>query len=104
MERLQEIIPEILNDINDITDCFYQQKTNEGYLVLISVIDRLTGMMDYISQIKNKPELIDKNNKMMSALNDATEALSEKDTVLLADIFKYDITDCLQEILTINRG
>lgn len=99
MENIKVVINETLNDIEQVTENFYQQKQSEGYLGLVKIIDSLVRMTDYISNIEKTAVIAENNILIMNALQDATEALANKDSVLLADILKYDISDVLEHLL-----
>ncbi len=101
MERLRETLPEILKNIEQITESFYQQKNNEGYQKLIEVIDSLSQVSAYLAGLEQTTEIVEKNKALLDSLNEATEALINKDSILLADIFKYDVAEILKELLVI---
>jgi hypothetical protein len=99
MENIKAVINETLKDIEQITENFYQQKQSEGYLGLVKIIDSLVRITDYLSSIEKTAVIAENNILIMNALQDATEALANKDSVLLADILKYDISDVLKHLL-----
>ena len=98
MNNLNFNINELQIELEEITGSFYQRNNSIGYQKLIPFIDSLTGIVDEISLIDPTPELIDKKDKMTSVLNVAMEAMINKDTILLADILKYDLSVLLTEL------
>lgn len=98
MNHLNMTINELKVEVGEITGSFYQRNDTIGYQKLIPCIDSLTRIVDDVSTIEPSPELVDKKNKLTSILNDAMEAMIHKDTILLADILKYDLLDLLTEL------
>jgi hypothetical protein len=88
--------------ITTLTDYFYQQKSKEGYLELIGVIDDITIITELLSVRSSDSDLVDINRRLMEALQEAMNAMLQKDTVLIADIMQYEITDILDEIIDMN--
>jgi hypothetical protein len=91
-------IEEVLKEIEIVTESFYQQKNNIGYQKLVSLIDTLAGVADMIAELEQRALLHEKIGRFTTSLNDAVEALLNKDTILLADILRYDISDILKEV------
>lgn len=101
MENIQDMIAKVVSEIEQVTNYFYQQKNNEGYEKLMVLIDTLVLLTQHFAVLAGRPEIVDINNKLLNSLNDATEALVNKDNILLADILRYDIADVLNEATTI---
>jgi len=99
MEQLKDIIINTKDNIEQVTEMFYQGKNQEGFLKLIDVIDSLTCIVNEIEELDKEHKLNNETIVLTSLLNEATEALINKDTVLLADILKYDIADVIDSIL-----
>jgi len=101
MENIKITIDEVLRNIEQMADKFYQQKQNEGYSLLVPTIDTLVHITDYLSNVDQTNQISEYNILIMNLLKDASEALINKDGVLLADILKYDISDVLKHLLEI---
>ena len=103
MEHNNINIKELISQIEEITEFFYQQKNNSGYQKLIPVIDSLTKVVDEISELEQESSLVEKKDRFKGILNDAMEAMVNNDTILLADILKYDISEILTEVLNSDK-
>lgn len=99
MESILTTISDIREEIGLLTDQFYQQKYNAGYQKLVPVIDMLTKIADYLEEQPSTSELHDKKERLNSVLQAAVSAMDRKDTILLADILKYDVCDFLNELI-----
>lgn len=90
--ELKTKITEIMQQIDSVTELFYQQKEQEGYSALNELLPNLVAGVDAIYQYKQQHDEIPfDEQELQTALVDAMNALEEKDTVLLADVLKYDI-------------
>jgi hypothetical protein len=98
MENILTTISGVKEEIGVITDNFYQQKNNTGYQKLIPVIDMLTKIADYLDELPSTSELIDKKERLQNILQAAMGAMDKRDTILLADILKYDVCEFLTEL------
>lgn len=98
---IKECISATKEKIKQVVDLFYQQKNQEGYQELIKVIDSLSEIIALMEKEQSDLELGEKNKKLLYSLNNVTEAMINKDTVLQADILNYEITDILDEIAKI---
>ncbi len=98
---MKEYISATKEKIKQVVDLFYQQKNQEGYQELIKVIDSLSEIIALMEKEQSNLELVEKNNKLLYSLNNVTDAMINKDTVLQADILNYEITDILDEIAEI---
>ncbi|MDF2486387.1 MAG: hypothetical protein K0R46_2555 [Herbinix sp.] len=101
MENIKQTITEVLKNIELTAESFYQQKQNEGYQGLVPIIDSLIVITEFMSGVEQTSELSEHNILIKNALQDASEAIANKDGVLLADILKYDISDALKHLLEI---
>lgn len=96
---MDQLIETVQIQIEEVTDNFYQQRTQEGYQALIHVIDSITEIMDIIEKNEEVSEFMDENKKLLSSLQSIIEAMTNQDTVLLADILKYDVSEILNKIM-----
>lgn len=100
MSELKQTLVRIISETEEITDLFYKQKNKESYAKLDSYLLHLmkTIEMLFTYQSEHNENNIDLNiiNKY---LTEALKAMEEKDTVLLADILKYDILIVLKNVM-----
>ena len=75
-------------EIREIADLFYQQKSKEGYGRLQELIADLS---QYVAQIEEEA----KRQELLEALTEALTAMQEQDTTLLADILQYELLEKL---------
>lgn len=99
MDFKEEIIQNINNNIERVTDLFYKQKHQEGYVEFITLIDDIFELLNAVASSNTEEECKALDQKLRGTLMEAMEALTKKDHILLADILKYDIKDLLNEIL-----
>jgi|GEM_PF-3109359 len=104
MNLLKELITRTQCDIDQVTEMFYQGKNQIGFEKLINIIDEITNIIVLLE--KSQVDLTSVNTHLLqSNLKDATDAMISNDTVLLADILRYDIKDYLNKVLDqINEG
>lgn len=97
---LKTQIEAIMQQIDSTTELFYQQKEQEAYNALDLLLAELVTNVDalYKYKLQNKDFLFDVKDFQMS-LVDAMNALEEKDTVLLADVLKYDIYEKYEAVV-----
>ncbi|MBE5967378.1 MAG: hypothetical protein E7255_10540 [Lachnospiraceae bacterium] len=104
MEHLEEMVIKTKKDIEGVAEAFYQQRDQEGFENLVEVIDVVSKIVTSIEKINAGYEISKESLDLETSLKEATEAMVNKDTVLLADILKYDITDSLDNILNKIKG
>lgn len=98
MERIEQCIVTIQKQIESITKSFYQQNIQDGYQELICIIDNFTKLINMIKDNYTISKFEEVNNNFKSILDSMMEAMNKKDTVLIADILNYDISDVLTNI------
>lgn len=79
-------------------DFFYKQKSSGGYQVLISVIDDLLVLASELKAFSDHAEVLLAYQELAEKLQEITEAMEQKDTILIADMMKYDIIELLEKI------
>jgi len=79
-------------------DFFYKQKSFGGYQVLISVIDDLMVLASELKAFSDHAEVILVYQELAEKLQEITEAMEQKDTILIADMLKYDIIELLDKV------
>ncbi len=99
---MNAIIIESLKEKIDLTaDFFYKQKSKEGYQVLISAIDALMAITAELKAAQDNENTLEFHQKLAVKLQEITEAMLQKDTILIADMMKYDIMELLDELAEI---
>lgn len=98
MEKLKEIIINIIEAIEITTNLFYQQKNQEGFTELEGIIYLLNNMTNRVSELELEGNHVNidiiKTNQI---LTDAMNALENLDTILLSDILNYELKEMLIE-------
>lgn len=100
MAELKEQIQQIEQQIDVVSELFYQQKTTEGYNQLEGIIVNVANVIDAV--YASKPDdaaAMEKINKLTAVLQETMQAMQEKDTILLADMLKYEILEQLQSLI-----
>lgn len=99
MQSIKGIFAQTIIDIEEVTECFYKQKNKEGYARLDGVLESISSAVDKIFEYKLENNSIEiDETRLISTLTDAMKAIEEKDTILLADIFQYEILEQFQKI------
>lgn len=97
--NIRELARKLLVEIDDLTELLYQSKEKEGYVILEQVVmdlqNLITGIVSY--QQENNLKIVDEN-QLLESVGQAFQAMQEKDHVLLADIFSYDIKEQLEQL------
>ncbi len=89
----------IKEKIEIISNLLYQQNQNEAFSQLLVLINELSILSTHLFGQENEDILSNvEQNRLLSTLNEAMNALEKKDGVLLADILNYDLTDLLNEL------
>lgn len=94
----KQMIMDTSRAIENNTALFYQQKNKEGYEMLENTLTLLiqttNGILD--SQIEN-PELYIDGQELNGILSNAMNAIESGDTILLSDIFSFDLKPLLEK-------
>ncbi len=103
MAELKKNLQQMNKDIEEITDHFYRKQDKEGYDKLNQNIPKIMGVIEEIMVFasKNKNIQIDEN-AILNALNKAMNAMEQKDTVLIADILKYELSEQFNNIINLH--
>lgn len=101
MKYIKDIIINTKNDIEQVSEMFYQGKNQDGFGKLIEVIDSITNIVTLIEKSTVEYQVGNETQALETSLKEATEAMINKDTVLLADILRYDITNLLNNLLNL---
>lgn len=94
----KELMVDILKNIDVVTDLFYQDKEGQGYHELALLLTKLTSFIEFLILEK---ELMEKTRqeKLLSVMTQAMNAMEEKDIVLLSDILQYELKEQLEDII-----
>lgn len=93
------LIDQIMAQIEQAGDLFYQHKDHEGYEILNETIGGLLELAEKLKVIARENEGIELGEQeLLSILNEALSALEEKDTVMLSDILQYDLMERLESL------
>lgn len=105
MKEIIELVSSILNEIDKMTEPLYQEKEEEGLAYLNKIIEKIEGLIGHIASYQSQcgSKIIDEE-QLLGTIGTAFEALQEKDMVLLADIFHYDIKGQLEQIMQENEN
>jgi hypothetical protein len=94
MQDSNDILRSAVVSIEAVTTFFYQQKEKEGYEKLDGTLTAIGLAMNEIHKQGDTNErffTIERN--INSFLNNAMEALTIKDSILLADILLYEVAE-----------
>jgi hypothetical protein len=97
-ESMELFLGDLLNKIESMSVSFYQQKNNQAYQEMVSVIDSLNIISTILEENKEYPEIESIYNELTFSLNASMEAVENKDTILVADIFYYDIKELIGQV------
>lgn len=99
MGQEREIVENAIQVIRETTGLFYQQKIKEAYDKMQNTIDGILKAVDTLHAYKNENKAFGLDeDRFVTSLTDAMNAMQAGDTVLLADILEYDFVEYLQEL------
>ncbi len=102
MENIKEQLEQNITDINEIIEMFYQQKTQEAYLKLDPVLGKLLSAIDAVVAYQQEHTEVEIDvNALTGALKEALSAIEEKDSILMADVLKYELIEKLEAIAAV---
>lgn len=78
---------ELLDQIQEISDKFYQNKEQDGVILMPALIQKLTEVVNAIPQ--------EQQNLYYAGIKNLLEAFESKNYVLVADILVYDILELI---------
>lgn len=94
MKTIKDDIRELNEQIEELTNCFYQQKIEEGYEKLDNLYPFLLSIIDELNklnELENKNEFSENLSNILNKLKETMLALENKDIILLSDIMKYEL-------------
>lgn len=94
----KNLIISILEDIEIVTDLFYQDRENKGYYGLALLLTKLNSLIELLISEK---EIIEKakQEELLNIMTQAMNAMEERDTVLLSDILQYELKEQLEDMM-----
>lgn len=102
MGNIREQIAQNINEIDEVVEMFYQQKTQEAYTKLDPVLGNLLASVDAAVAYQQEHAEIELDvNGLAEALKEALAAIEEKDAILMADVLKYEVIEKLEAILAL---
>lgn len=100
MENLQDMIRGVIQETDEVVEMFYQQKVQEAYTRLDFVTQDMLKAIEVIFQYKAENENLDiDENSLLDSLKEVVSAIEEKDSILVADVLKYEVIERLEAIL-----
>ncbi len=92
----KETLCTLMKQIQANADMFYQQNNQEAFELFGKLINEISTLSVHIFELKqSNPTIEFDENKYLSILTDAMNALEARDEVLLADIINYDLIEIL---------
>ena len=102
MGNIKEKIEQSINEINEVVEMFYQQKTQEAYTKLDPVLGNLLAAIDAAVAYQQEHSEIEIDvNGLTEALKEALSAIEEKDAILMADVLKYEVIEKLEAMMAL---
>lgn len=100
MDNLKKNIENVIHEIDDVVEMFYQQKTKDAYIQLDSVLADLLQVVDPIHayEVEHPDGGVD-SAELTNALKETLSAMEEKDAILTADVLKYEVNEKLVMIM-----
>lgn len=100
MDDLKKNIENVILEIDDVVEMFYQQKTKDAYIKLDSVLADLLQVVDPIHayEVEHPDDGVDSAG-LTDALKETLSAMEEKDAILTADVLKYEVNEKLEMIM-----
>lgn len=94
MKELKEEIETIIKELDSIVEMFYQQKTQEAYMKLNPVLEKIMEITELIQKYYEEFNM----EELLGALKEALSAMEERDAILMADVLKYEVIEKLNDI------
>lgn len=99
MENMKQQVEQNISEIDAVVELFYQQKTQEAYNQLDSVLGNFMTIVGGLMQYQQEQENVDIDvNVLTEALKEALSAMEERDAILVADVLKYELIEKLEAI------
>lgn len=100
MSKEKESVIEIIQQIEQNMELFYQQKDEEALKEFNLVLREIMAMVDILFAYReNHLDFSVDEDKIKSSLAEALNALESRDLVLLADVIQYDFVEYVNELV-----
>lgn len=97
---MKKLLLKTIEEIERVTDYFYKQQNQTGYSELDQVITDISLTIDTIFKYRLEKQTINLDEqKLIATLTEAMKAIEGKDSILLADIFQYDLLEQFHDII-----
>lgn len=97
---MKKLLLKTIEEIERVTDYFYKQQNQTGYSELDQVITDISLTIDTIFKYRLEKQTINfDEQKLIATLTEAMKAIEGKDSILLADIFQYDLLEQFHDII-----
>jgi len=93
----KELFKKAIEDIDELTMLFYQQKNQEGYAKLDDTLTSISNAVDFIGRYPNQVSY--PMEHINEILNAAMASLEKKDVILLSDILLYELKTYLEKTM-----
>lgn len=98
-ENLKIAMEALIGAIAKTTELFYTQKEAEGYAAFGELLTPLSTILDKLFSLQQSGEKSEMDvSGIMPLLNEAMNAMEARDSILLADILQYDLTEQLEKL------
>lgn len=99
MAELRQIIGDTIQKIDGVVELFYQQKDQEAYGRLEQVLGDMMTTLDAVFSYQAEHDDVSVDEAgLTEVLRTTLAAMEDQDTILMADILKYDVIERFQEV------
>lgn len=99
MEDVKQVIENLILQINEVTNKFYQQSDKKRFDQFQDILDNLLKLTDGLEELKQSTgKAYIEQNHYIEVLTNAMNALECQDETLLADILQYDLLEILIDL------
>lgn len=100
MKDLKKEIEIVIKDLERIVEMLYQQKIQDAYSELNTVLGKIMEITEVIQNYTaQNPDKEIYMEDLLNALKETLSAMEEKDVVLVADVLKYEVIEKLNDIV-----
>lgn len=99
MSDIRDMIQGTIQKTDQVVELFYQQKNQEAYGQMETLLTDMMGTIDAIFAYKAENDAFSFDEQgLTEVLKTTLAAMEDQDAILMADILKYDVIEKLQEI------
>lgn len=100
MENIKQQIEQNIEEVDAVVELFYQQKTQEAYSQLDSVLGKLMAVIEMVAAYQQEHTEVEIDiTGLTDALKEALSAMEERDAILMADVLKYEVIEKLEALI-----